>query len=100
MDNTMWLALLVIALVVFMSVARFAKVLLFPDTAPRDIALCKERLREMEYRLIDMQHELKTIRALLEDPRDTKTQQAAPADQRFRADEENRIHRGTTDADR
>jgi hypothetical protein len=100
MENTMWLALLLIALIVFMSFARFAKVLVFPDTAPRDIAFCKDRLREMEYRLIDVQHELKRIRVLLEGPQQSGTQHAVPAERRGTTEGENRIQRGSTDADR
>jgi hypothetical protein len=100
MDNTMWLALLLIALIAFASFARAAKVLLFPDTVPRDIAFCKDRLREIEHRLFDMQHELKKIRALIEGPIQAKINVPAPAEQRVTTEEESRIHRGNTDADR
>jgi hypothetical protein len=63
-------------------------VLLFPDHSRHDLAVLKDRIREMEYRLGDVLKELKAIRELLEARREPV------AEQRITTDETQRIRRG------
>jgi hypothetical protein len=70
MDQSLWLFSFAMLLVVFIAGARSIKVLLFPDTTKHDLNVCKERIREMDYRIADVLKELKAIRELLEARRD------------------------------
>jgi hypothetical protein len=88
MDQSLWLFVFAMLVVVTIAAARFIKLLLFPDHTRHDLTVCKDRLREMDYRIGDVLKELKAIRELLEARRDPVPEQ------RITTDEDKGIRRG------
>jgi hypothetical protein len=88
MDQSLWLFVFGILVVVTIGLARFLKVVLFPDHSRHDLTVLKDRFREMEYRLGDVLKEVRAIRELLE------TRREPVPEQRITTDEDQRIRRG------
>jgi hypothetical protein len=63
---TLWLLGLIFIGVFVVSFARLLRVLLLPDDTRANVALCKDRLRDLDYKVEDVMRELREVRMLLE----------------------------------
>jgi hypothetical protein len=66
MDPALLPFVFAVLVVILIAGARFLRLLLFPDQTRHDLTFCKERIREMDYRIAEVLKELKAIRELLE----------------------------------